>query len=403
MKRLFIFLLTISFILGEKPENYVLLISFDGFREDYLAWYDTPNFDILAENGSKVDGLKPVFITKTFPNHYSIATGMYPENHGIIANKFYDESRGETYCYCNPETVRGHEWYGGEPIWVTAENQGVKTASYYWVGSTAPVGGVYPGITKWYNESVPFEDRVDSVAAWFSLPEETRPGLILLYFHEPDMTGHNFGPRSPETELKVKEIDALLGYIMDRMKNTPVWPALNMVVVSDHGMVATDSTRTVDYSKIKKLKKLTQEGTGAASSFYGGSKRMNRRLVRKMNGHPHADVYLKKNIPEKWHYRDNTRIKDILVVPEEGWSVLSVKNPKPGKISQGSHGYDNDLWSMHGIMIASGPAFKKGYARDPMENIHIYPLLAEILGLKPSSEIDGRLEEAADLLESKMR
>lgn len=322
---------------------------------------------------------------------------MYAENHGIIANEFYDPEFKDTYCLCKPEAVNDPRWYSGEPIWVTAEKQGVKTASFYWVGSTTPVGGVLPGITKQYVESVPFETRVDSVAAWFSLPEEERPHLVLLYFHEPDATGHDYGPDSEETGRMVSRLDSLFSTIVGKMNSTPVADKLNIIVVSDHGMAETSHKRTIDYSKEPGLEGFIQEGTGPTAFFYGKDEKIEEARDL-LDGSIHAKAYLKNDIPVRWHYKNNNRIKDILVVAEEGWSILNTKDPDTSSVSSGTHGFDNALWSMHGIFLGSGPAFKKGYRKGPVENIHIYPLIAKILGLTPAPGIDGNLSKVEELL-----
>ena len=401
MRKYFILLLTTLCILGAETnnKNYVLLISFDGFRDDYISWYDTPNFDQLIANGAKASGLRPVYVSKTFPNHYAIATGMYAENHGLISNEFYDQNRDESYCLCKPETVVDPSWYGGEPIWVTAEKQGVKTASYYWVGSATPIAGVLPSITKTYDESVPFEARVDSVAKWFSLPDDDKPSFISLYFHEPDATGHTYGPESDETSTKVRELDNLLGYILEKMQGTPIYEKLNIIIVSDHGMASTGPDKTIDLSDVTELSYMTQEGYGPYSFFYGDSKN-NNKAVRALKKSPLIQAFLKNNIPAKWHYKKNSRIKDILVVADEGYTILKNENPDPEKVSLGNHGFDNYLRSMEGVFIASGPSFKKNYQRGTLDNIHIYPLLAEILEIRPSKNIDGKLSKASDLLQA---
>ena len=191
----FILFLTIGFT-SDQP--YVLMVSFDGFRHDFTTMTDTPNFDKLEEEGVKAEALIPVFPSLTFPNHYSIATGAYSGTHNITGNSFYDKEFREKYSLYDREKVRDPKFYKSEPIWVTAERQGVKTASYYWVGTEAPVKGWSPSIFKYYDGEIPFEARVDSVVSWFELPETIRPQLILLYFSEPDHTGHNVGITQPE-------------------------------------------------------------------------------------------------------------------------------------------------------------------------------------------------------------
>ncbi|MCH7611976.1 MAG: alkaline phosphatase family protein [Candidatus Marinimicrobia bacterium] len=403
MKKYF-HLILITLLFGNTPkDSYVLLISFDGFRADYLDWYDTPNFDRLAEQGVKADGMKPVFVSKTFPNHYSIATGMYIENHGLIGNYFYDEKLDEYFTLSDRSKVEDARFYGGEPIWVTAEKQGVKSASYFWAGSAAAVGGVRPGIWKEYDHDFPFPARIDSVAKWFSLPEEKRPHLIMLYFHEPDATGHRYGPESPETEAMVDSMDVIMGKIMSAMELLDIYPKLNIIVVSDHGMVAISPERTINLSDYVNLSGIEQEGSGPFSMLYGKKKRKLNRIVKKLKSAPHMSVYKKKEIPDRYHFKNHYRIKDVLMVADEGWYILDKKYFGADKwslkfLKGGTHGYDNELRSMHAIFLADGPAFKDGYKRPTFENIHVYPLITEILGLTSYEMIDGRLEEVQDLL-----
>jgi len=400
------YLILITFIFGGSPnDSYVLLISFDGFRADYLDWYDTPNFDRLAENGVKAKGLKPCFVSKTFPNHYSIATGMYIENHGLIGNHFYDEKLDEYYTLSDRSKVEDARFYGGEPIWVTAEKQGVKSASYFWAGSAAPIGGVRPNIWKKYDHNFPFPARVDSVAKWFSLPEKKRPHLIMLYFHEPDGTGHDYGPKSPKTEAMVDSMDSIMGEIMTTMESLEISPNLNIIVLADHGMAALSPERTIDLSDYANLSGIEQEGSGPFSFLYRKDKQPFDSIVKRLKSVPHLSTYKKNEIPDRYHFKNHYRIKDVLLVADEGWYILEKKYFGMDKLNLkflqgGTHGYDNELRSMHAIFLADGPAFKDGYTRSTFENIHVYPLIAKILGLKPYEKIDGRLEKVEDLLKN---
>ncbi len=401
-KYLNFFLITLLF--GSSPkDSYVLLISFDGFRADYLDWYDTPNFDRLAEQGVKADGMKPVFVSKTFPNHYSIATGMYIENHGLVGNYFYDERLNEYFTLSDRSKVEDARFYGGEPIWNTAEKQGVKSASYFWVGSVAPIGGVRPSIWKKYDHNFPFPARIDSVAKWFTLPEERRPHLVMLYFHEPDGAGHRYGPESPETEAMVDSMDTIMGKIISAMEKLDIFPKLNIIAVADHGMAAISPERTIDLSDYINLSGVEQEGSGPYSMLYGKDKQKLDRITKKLKSVPHLSVYKKEEIPDRYHFKNHYRIKDVLLVADEGWYILDKKYFGMDKwklkfLQGGTHGYDNELRSMHAIFLADGPAFKDGYTRSTFENIHIYSLIAEILGLKPYEKIDGKLEKISDVL-----
>jgi len=376
------------------------MISFDGFRADYIDWYDTPNFDRLAKDGVKADGMKPVFVSKTFPNHYSLATGMYIENHGLVGNYFYDPVLDEEYTIRDRSKVEDGRFYGGEPIWVTAEKQNVKTASYFWVGTEAPIEGTQPSIWKRYDHNFPFQARIDSVTNWFNLPEENRPRLIMLYFHEPDDSGHRFGPKSQNVKDVVESMDMLMGKIMDSMSQLDIYSNLNIIALSDHGMVSTSEDRTINLEKYVNMKGIIQEGSGPFSLLYGKNKFAMRRLVKKLNKVPHLSAYLKKDIPDRYHFKNHYRIKDVLLVADEGWSILGSfgRSSDPKMHNGGNHGYDNELRSMEALFIARGPALKDGYISPVFENIHVYPLVAYLLGIKPYENIDGNIDSIKHIL-----
>jgi alkaline phosphatase D len=392
--------LFLTLLSANKNDQYVLLISFDGFRADYIDWYDTPNFDQIKLNGVKAKSLKPVFPTKTFPNHYSIATGMYVENHGLIGNQFFDKKLNEFYQTKDREKVEDKRFYGGEPIWSTAEKQGLKTASYFWVGSEAQAGGHYPSIWKKYDQKQSFDARIDSVIKWFEKPIKNRPRLVLLYFHEPDNTGQKYGPRSKENKLMVESVDRTIGNILNKLKTLTIYKKLNVILVSDHGMTEIDKTKKIVLSKYIDTKKIKMEGSGAYTLLYSDENNEIEKSYLKLKQLSNIDVYKKENIPDKWRFKRHHRIKDILIVAKEGWTIL--KDNLEGSYyfySKAAHGYDNDLQSMQAIFFAQGPAFKKDYTISSINNIDIYPLIAHILNIKSYHEIDGKLENVINLLD----
>ena len=390
----------LTLLSANKNDQYVLLISFDGFRADYIDWYDTPNFDQIKLNGVKAKSLKPVFPTKTFPNHYSIATGMYVENHGLIGNQFFDKKLNEFYQTKDREKVEDKRFYGGEPIWSTAEKQGLKTASYFWVGSEAQAGGHYPSIWKKYDQKQSFDARIDSVIKWFEKPIKNRPRLVLLYFHEPDNTGQKYGPRSKENKLMVESVDRTIGNILNKLKTLTIYKKLNVILVSDHGMTEIDKTKKIVLSKYIDTKKIKMEGSGAYTLLYSDENNEIEKSYLKLKQLSNIDVYKKENIPDKWRFKRHHRIKDILIVAKEGWTIL--KDNLEGSYyfySKAAHGYDNDLQSMQAIFFAQGPAFKKDYTISSINNIDIYTLIAHILNIKSYHEIDGKLENVINLLD----
>ena len=390
----------LTLLSANKNDQYVLLISFDGFRADYIDWYDTPNFDQIKLNGVKAKSLKPVFPTKTFPNHYSIATGMYVENHGLIGNQFFDKKLNEFYQTKDREKVEDKRFYGGEPIWSTAEKQGLKTASYFWVGSEAQAGGHYPSIWKKYDQKQSFDARNDSVIKWFEKTIKNRPRLVMLYFHEPDNTGQKYGPRSKENKLMVESVDRTIGNILNKLKTLTIYKKLNVILVSDHGMTEIDKTKKIVLSKYIDTKKIKMEGSGAYTLLYSDENNEIEKSYLKLKQLSNIDVYKKENIPDKWRFKRHHRIKDILIVAKEGWTIL--KDNLEGSYyfySKAAHGYDNDLQSMQAIFFAQGPAFKKDYTISSINNIDIYPLIAHILNIKSYHEIDGKLENVINLLD----
>ena len=395
-KSIYSIIFIISASIYAENDQYVLLVSMDGFRADYLEKTYTPNFDNMSKNGIRSEGLIPVFISKTFPNHYSIATGMYPENHGLIANSFYASDLDKFYSIRDRESVEDGDFYGGEPIWVTAERQGVKTASYFWVGTEAAIAGLHPSIWKRYDQKVPFDDRIDSVMTWFSLQISHRPRLVMLYFHEPDWTGHQYGPNSKETVKQIQRMDAIIGTIMEKAGKLSIADKLNVLVVSDHGMTEVHPEQTIDLSAYTNLSGVTTTGAGPTVFLSADSRKRLTSVYNELQQLPNAQVYWKRDIPERWHYRDHERIPEVLIIADEGWTLMPMGHG-PG-MPKGTHGYDNKLTSMQSIFVADGPAFKSGYSREVFENIHIYPLLVYILGLEPYEGIDGDLDVVKDML-----
>ena len=391
-----ILFLIIHPVYASDADEYVLLISMDGFRYDYLDKANTPNFDKIVNTGASAKALIPVFTSKTFPNHYSIATGMYAENHGLIANTFFANDLNKQYSIRDRNAVENGAFYGGEPIWVTAENQNVISASYFWVGSEAVINGQQPTYWKKYNQKVSFESRIDSVISWYSKPVQSRPRLILLYFHEPDWTGHEYGPNSNETISQIENMDNVFGNLISKISKLSIYNNLNIIIVSDHGMTEVKPDRTIDLSLVTDLSNMRVNGAGPTVFISSKSKKQLKQTYKQLKNIDNADVYWKQNIPKRFHYRNHVRIPDLLVLANEGWSLMPLGHGS--STPKGSHGYDNQLDNMKAIFMAKGPSFKKGYRRDEFENIHIYPLITHILGIKSYPNIDGDLEQVKDLL-----
>lgn len=375
-------------------ESYVIMVSFDGFRWDYTDLYDTPNFDALASAGVKAEYMIPSFPTKTFPNHYALATGLYPDHNGIINNSFYAPDLDEIYRIMNRDMVKRADSYFGEPIWLTAEQQGIKSACYYWVGSEAPIGGAYPTYWKDYDGSIPFIDRVDEVIDWLKLPMHKRPGLITLYFDEPDAIGHDAGPESAATAEVIEFVDSILGALREGIAGLDIADRVNLIVLSDHGMGPISSDK---YVNIKAL--IPQEWT---DEVIGGNPVY---LIDPADGYEDSvtltldaaegvKAWQKDDIPAHLNYGTSTRFPGIVVVADSLWSIGTKDDPSG--YSGGAHGYDNAFTDMHTIFLAEGPAFKEGYLAPSFENVEVYGIIAHILGLEPAAT-DGKLSNVSGI------
>jgi len=361
------------------------MLSLDGFRWDYPEQAETPNLDYIASQGIKAQSLIPSFPTKTFPNHYTMATGLYPDHHGIVQNSFYDPELDRRYKISDRNAVEDPVFYGGEPIWVTAEKQGITSASFFWVGSETAVQGIQPTFWKRYVHDFPFEQRIDTVIYWLSLPEEKRPRLVLWYMHEPDAIGHDYGPGHPEVIRQVEYLDSLVGVFLDKVKKLPYAGEINIIVTSDHGMGPTSKEKTV-YLKnyISKEWFETIEGHSpnlifkARPEFYDTAWQV-------LSNIPNVSVWKHGEVPERLHYGHHIRTLDFILVADSAWQVTTGE-----RISYdgGAHGYDNANTDMHAIFYAAGPAFIHNPDYPSFYNVDLYILLATILGLNPA-ETDG--------------
>lgn len=376
---------------------YVVMVSFDGMRYDFIDRADAPNFRRVAEAGVRAAGLIPGYPSKTFPNHYGIATGLYPAHNGLVDNTFYDPDLDATYSIGNRDAVRDGRWYRGEPIWVTAETQGLPTASYFWVGTEAPIQGVQPANFKYYDGAVPYAARVDSVLAWLSLPAAERPRLILLYFDEPDGTAHAGGPDAAAVDAVVEELDGHLGRLMDGIDASPLADQVTVILVSDHGMAPVPADSVVyldDYAALDNIR-VVYSSTQALLYFAGDSARIEEAYAA-LAGLSHASVYRRGETPARWHYDPNPRTGELVVAADPGW-MIRTRDYTPWT-GGGMHGWDPYYRPMQGIFLAAGPRIRRGLEISAFENVNIYPLLAELLGLQPADGIDGDLSVLAPIL-----
>ena len=394
---LFILLITLGFTRADrKPfENYVVLVSFDAFRWDYSEIYNTPNLDKLALSGTKAGKMIPSFPSKTFPNHYAIATGLYPDHNGIVENTFFAPDLNKMYKVSDRTAVENPGFYLGEPIWETAMKNGMKTASFFWVGSEAPIMGKHPDYWKKFDETVPFGSRIDTVIKWLQYPKAKRPEFITLYFEEPDAVSHDFGPVSAETGKVVERMDSLLGVLQTKLDELPIAGKITLIVVSDHGMGEVSSDRYIDL-KMVVPERMIKSMTGG-NPFYMIEPNENKRdsvlfLLNKVTG---LQAWNKKDIPPYLNYGTSERIKDIVVVADSSWSIGTFSDTIEYK--GGAHGYDISDSDMGAIFYAKGPSIKNGYKIRELNNVDIYNLICSILKIVPAKN-DGNPEVIKDIL-----
>ena len=375
-------------------ENYTIIVSLDGFRWDYCEAYDTPFLNGMAQDGVKATML-PSFPSKTFPNHYTLATGLYPDHHGIVANSFLVRSTGKIYSLSDSAERVNQAYYGGDPIWLTAKRQGVNTATVYWVGSDVAVKNDHA--TYWHDYMkrplLSFPQRVDRVLELLQMPEKQRPHFIMCYFEEPDHNGHTYGPITHETRQVVEYLDSLLSVMWQRIQALPHGSRVNLIVTGDHGMTWIDSNRTVPVKKyIKDTWVKTIEGDLPANIYVTRSDYADS-IVNLYKNVDHVKVWKKADIPARLHYGSNDNVGDVLALPDVGW-IFTDKKIKRG----GQHGFDNTTSDMQVGFRAMGPDFKVGYEKpDKFINVDVYPLLCHLLGVTPSPN-DGDLNEVKDML-----
>ncbi|KAF5748484.1 hypothetical protein HS088_TW04G00439 [Tripterygium wilfordii] len=387
----------------------VLLISSDGFRFGYQFKTPTPNIGRLIANGTEAErGLIPVYPTLTFPNHYSIVTGLYPAYHGIINNYFVDPVTGETF------TMSSHEpkWWLGEPLWETVVNHGLKAATYFWPGSEVKKGSwdCPKGLCMYYNGSVPFDERVGTVLSYFDLPSDEIPVFMTLYFEDPDHQGHKVGPDDPEITEAVANIDRLIGRLIHGLEKRGVFEDVSIIMVGDHGMVGTCDKKLIFLDDLASWIKIPESWVqshtpllairpppGVAPSDV--VTKMNEGLGSgKVENGKYLKVFLKEELPSRLHYFASERIPPVIGLIEEGFKVEQKRTTR--RECGGAHGYDNAVFSMRTIFIGHGPQFARGRKVPSFENIHIYNTITSILNIQGAPNNGSSLFPSTILLPS---
>ncbi len=367
---------------------YVILISADGFRYDYAEKYNAQNLLKLRSSGVQAKTMIPAFPSVTYPNHYSVATGLYPSHHGLVYNQFYDRSRKSSYNISDRKTVEDGTWYGGTPIWVLAEQQAMLTASYFFVGDEAAIQNVYSTYRYHFNDTANINFRIDKVVKWLQLPEDIRPHLICFYISNVDHDGHMFGPDAPQTEAAVQFVDKAIGSMVEKVNATGL--PVNFIFLSDHGMAAVDTVTRINIESMMDTSRFIMRGGNTSLHLYAKDTAYIQPTYELLKKKEHFfTVYRREDIPAKWHFTKAddrfNRIGDIFIVPQYPKVLSSYTN----RISPGAHGFDPAIKKMHAVFYAWGPQIKTGKTIRSFENIHVYPLVCQLLGLTYTEQIDG--------------
>ena len=386
----------------QKP--YVIMISTDGFRYDYAKKYNAENLLKLSNQGVQAKAMLPSYPSITFPNHWTLITGLYPSHHGLIDNFFYDYKRKQPYAMSNRKNAEDGSWYGGVPLWSLAEKQNMVSASLQWVGSASDAGGIRPTYYYPYHEKFSPSEKVNKVINWLKLPEEIRPHFISLYFPEVDGAGHHYGPDAKETESAVHLVDDAIGELVQKVDDLGL-RNVNFIFVSDHGMIQVDGGNPLDIPSILLDKnRFDYYNSQTLLRVYVKNANEVKAVYKELKANKPDDyeVYLDKRLPKYLHFatRDDkyNRIGQIILIPKAPKIFLE----KGRKTSFGKHGYDpRAVPEMKATFFAWGPAFKNDLIIDEFHNINVYPLVAEILGLKVSEKIDGKLKVLKPILKEK--
>ena len=379
-----IYLSSETFSSGENPP--LLLISIDGFRYDYFEKAPTPNLDQLRYNGLQAEGLIPVFPTNTFPNHYAIVTGLYPEHSGIVANRFYDPIYDAIFDMDIPKEVTRGRWWHGEPIWVTARRQGLIAGTLFWPGSEAVISGYRPNYWIPYDHDMPHSERITQIFNWLDLPDEKRPRFLTLYFHDVDSAGHDFGPDSSQLIQSIEAVDRSIGHLLEGMKRRSLLNRIHIIVVSDHGMVETDQRQLIIIDDLIDPDELAEIEVGATTAIWVAESKVSETSNQLRKVHQGMRVFTRNELPDRLRYRNHIRIPPLLCLADEGWTITTRRelSESGGRIEKGGHGYDNTVKNMQGVFIAHGPAIPPASNLPAFPNVEIYEFMCHLLNIDPA-------------------
>ncbi|MBK0028396.1 alkaline phosphatase family protein [Stenotrophomonas sp. S48] len=376
---------------ADAPPPKLLLISIDGLRADALDRGLTPNLQRIIDGGVRARWMTPSYPSLTFPNHYTLVTGLRPDHHGIVNNSMEDPALGR-FSLGDREAVTNSHWWGGEPIWVGAEKVGVRTATTSWPGSEAEIDGTRPSRWQVYDSKEPLQQRAQTVLDWLAQTDADAPRLTTLYMENVDKAGHNHGPDSQQYADAIVLADQVIGQVLDGLDAQGLAASTNVVVVSDHGMASVPEGQVIATESMVDPSLARSVSQGQSVGFEPVTGRETQAEQALLGRHAHYECWKKEALPPRWHYGSHPRVPAIVCQMDEGWDALRAERiAKRDHQDRGSHGYDNALPSMRAVFVARGPSFQQGLLIDGFDNVDVYPLLAHLLQV-PAAPNDGDAE-----------
>ncbi|WP_199099539.1 ectonucleotide pyrophosphatase/phosphodiesterase [Dyella sp. ASV21] len=383
----------------------LLLISIDGYRANYIERGLSPTLASLAKQGVQAIGMQPSFPSLTFPNHYTIVTGLRPDHHGIVNNTMSDPELGKFSLSDRNAVGNGRWWEEGTPLWETAGNHGMKSGTMFWPGSEADIHGKHPDYWRSFDGNVPPTQRVDQVLAWLDLPAGQRPGFLTLYFDEVDHAGHTYGPDTPQVDQALRDTDAALAHLVQGLQQRGLLDRINLIVVADHGMAPVPANQTVLLDKLIPLRRVDVVSLGVLAGLNPLPGQDFAKIEAQLEKpQKHMTCWDKSRVPARLAYGSNPRVPQLLCLADVGWriSTSDFVSKRKGKLSLGEHGYDNQAPEMQALFVAHGPAFRQGITVPSFSNVDVYPLMAHLLDLPPAAN-DGDYQQVKDMLKPEAR
>ena len=364
----------------------LLLVSIDGLRADALGRGDTPNLDRIASTGVHAQWMRPSYPVLTFPNHYTLVTGLRPDHHGIVHNSMNDAALGR-FVVADTRAARVPDWWQGVPLWSSAERAGIATAVWAWPGVMAPRDGVLPRQWQQFDAAIPLQSRMQRIAEWITGAEGARPGFVAVYLENVDGKGHDHGPDAAETRAAIRAVDAAIGDLLARLDDAGLAERINLVVVSDHGMAEVPEGHYLAVEDMASMEEAEVVSIGQVIGVVPRSGHEATVADRLVGRHAHYQCWPKAGIPDRLHYGGHPRVPPIVCQMDEGWNALPretiARRDANGSHDRGAHGYDPDSPAMRAVFIARGPALREGEVLAPFDNVDVYPLLARLLGIAP--------------------